>query len=79
MDDAWVAQEGDDDEEDELEFDDDGWLSSRSCPSIPAAQVFGRSIDFNNVTGDVCTFFAVTSALVMLGAAFACARIIGET
>ena len=64
---------------DGFEVDDSGWLSSRSCPTIPSVSVFGRTVSFSTEVGRVCDFFSITSGLVLLFAGFWAARIIGET
>lgn len=61
---------------DESQFDDSGFLGgSRQCPAMPVISVMGTTLDFNNQ--DVCLYFQIGAALVLLVASLGGLRIIG--
>ena len=57
-------------------FDDSGFLSSRSCPTMPVVDVFGTTIDFNFY--ELCWFLGIGANLVLLFAALASIRIVSK-
>lgn len=58
------------------DIDSGGWISSRSCPVIPSVSVFGTTLSFD--ISEFCWFLEIGAGLVLMFAAIACARIIGE-
>lgn len=57
-------------------FDDSGFLSGRSCPTMPVVEVFGTTIDFN--FSELCWFLGIGANLILLFAAFASIRIVSQ-
>jgi len=60
---------------DDSSFDDSGFFGgARSCPAMPVIEVMGSTLDFNNE--NVCLYFEIGAALVLLIASIGGLRII---